>query len=266
MAERSTKEERLKSKSEMTVLQHLAELRKRLAISIIAVFIAGIFAYIAYNSILDFFLSPYCSIVGGNHCTLYVTGPLDGFALRIKVSLYGGIVLALPVILWELWRFITPGLHKREKRYAIPFIIFSILLFGFGAYVAFLTFPHALRFLSGAAGPHLKQIYSPSSYLNLILLLMVAFGVAFEFPVLLVSLQLAGVVTPKRLSSFRRWAIVIIFAADAIFIPSSDPFSLFAMAIPMVLFYEIAILIGRLVLRSKSRDSRDAQRLKSNSS
>lgn len=242
-----------KSSAEMTFLEHLAELRKRLAIAAVAVLLTSIVAYVSYNGILDFFLSPYCSIVGGNHCTLYVTGPLEGFALRIKVSIYGGIVLALPIILWELWRFVTPGLHKKEKRYAIPFIFFSVLLFAFGAFVAYLTFPHALRFLSGAAGPHLKQIYSPSSYLNLILILMLAFGVAFEFPVLLVSLEIAGVVTPQKLSSFRRWAIVIIFAADAVFIPSSDPFSLFAMAIPMVLFYEIAILVGKLVLRSKNR-------------
>lgn len=253
MVKLSKKTKDTSTPDQMTLIEHLAELRKRLAISLFAVLIGSIFAYIGYNHILNFFLSPYCSLVGKNHCTLYVTGPLDGFALRIKVSIYGGALLALPVMLWELWRFITPGLHKKEKRYAIPFVVFSLLLFGFGAYVALLTFPHALRFLSGAAGPHLTQIYSPSSYLNLILLLMVAFGVAFEFPVLLVSLEIAGIVTPKRLSDFRRWAIVIIFAVDAVFIPSSDPFSLFAMAIPMVLFYEIAIIVGRLLLRSRQK-------------
>lgn len=241
--------------SEMTIIQHLAELRRRLAVAVVAVILGAVISYFFYNQILDFFLNPYCSINGGSRCTLYVTGPLEGFALRLKVSIYGGMVLALPVILWELWRFITPGLRKNEKKYAIPFVIFSLLLFAFGAFVAYLTFPHALRFLSSAAGPHLQQIYSPSSYLNLIFLLMVAFGIAFEFPVLLVSLEFAGVVTPKRLSSFRRWAIVIIFAADAVFIPSSDPFSLFAMAIPMVLFYEIAILIGRIAIISKGKKS-----------
>ncbi|TAN25086.1 MAG: twin-arginine translocase subunit TatC [Actinomycetota bacterium] len=241
------------SSSEMSLIEHLAELRRRLVVILGSVFVTSILAYLVYNRILNFFLTPYCSIVGSDHCNLYVTGPLDGFALRIKVSIFGGIALAIPIILWELWRFITPGLHRNEKRYAIPFVVVSVLLFACGAYIAYLTFPHALRFLSGAAGPHLTQIYSPSSYLNLILLLMAAFGVAFEFPVLLVSLEIAGVVTPKRLSEFRRWAIVIIFAADAIFIPSSDPFSLFAMALPMVLFYEIAIVVGRIILRSKRK-------------
>lgn len=241
--------------SEMSLIEHLAELRRRLVIILSSVLVTSILAYLVYNRILDFFLTPYCSIVGPGHCSLYVTGPLDGFALRIKISIFGGIALALPIILWELWRFITPGLRRNEKKYAVPFVVVSVLLFAFGAYIAYLTFPHALRFLSGAAGPHLTEIYSPSSYLNLILLLMVAFGVAFEFPVLLVSLEIAGVVTPKRLSEFRRWAIVIIFAADAIFIPSSDPFSLFAMALPMVLFYEIAIVVGRIILRSRKKAS-----------
>lgn len=239
--------------SEMSLIEHLAELRKRLVVMLVSVFLGAIVAYALYNRILDFFLNPYCSIVGSNHCSLYVTGPLEGFTLRIKVSVFGGIAIALPIILWELWRFITPGLKKNEKRYAIPFVVSSVFLFALGSYIAYMTFPHALRFLSGAAGPHLTQIYSPSSYLNLILLLMVAFGIAFEFPVLLISLEIAGVVSPKRLSDFRRWAIVIIFAADAVFIPSSDPFSLFAMALPMVLFYEISIIVGKLVLRSRKK-------------
>lgn len=237
----------------MSLIEHLAELRRRLVIIFASVLVTSIIAYLLYNRILNFFIQPYCSIQGGNQCSLYVTGPLDGFALRIKISIFGGVAMALPIILWELWRFITPGLRRNEKKYAIPFVLVSLLLFAMGSLIAYQTFPHALRFLSGAAGPHLTQIYSPSSYLNLILLLMVAFGVAFEFPVLLVSLEIAGVVTPKRLSELRRWAIVVIFAADAIFIPSSDPFSLFAMALPMVLFYEIAILVGRLVLRSKHK-------------
>ena len=231
----------------------MAELRRRLVIILAALLATSIVAYALYNRILDFFLIPYCSIAGSNHCSLYVTGPLEGFGIRLKISIFGGIVLGLPVILWELWKFITPGLKRNEKRYAIPFVFTSVLLFAFGAFVAYLTFPHALRFLSGAAGPHLKEIYSPSSYLNLIILLMVAFGVAFEFPVLLVSLEIAGVVSPQRLSAFRRWAIVIIFAVDAVFLPSSDPFSLFAMALPMIFFYEIAILVGRLIARSKRR-------------
>jgi sec-independent protein translocase protein TatC len=242
----------LSADGQMTLLEHIAELRGRLVKVVLAIVVGSVIAYLIYGPILSFFTQPYCQISPNGHCQLYVTGPVDGFALRIKVSGYGGIFIALPVILWQLWRFITPGLKDREKRYALPFVLSSMLLFIAGAYVAYITFPHALSFLQSAGGSQLRQIYTPSSYLSFIFLLMAAFGASFEFPVLLVALQLAKVVTPKKLASWRRWAIVIIVTVAAVVIPSSDPFSLFALAIPLVLFYEIAILIGRVLLRDKS--------------
>ncbi len=237
----------------MSLLEHLAELRGRIVKAAVAVTVGAIVAYFFYGHILNFFTQPYCQVSGKTNCALYVTGPLEGFALRIKIAGYGGLLLASPVILYQLWRFVTPGLNPREKRYAVPFVLSSLLLFMGGALVAYITFPHALQFLQSAGGRQLHDIYTPNSYLNLIFLLMIAFGISFEFPVLLVALELAGVLTPKKLSSFRRWAIVIIFAVVAVFIPSSDPFSMFAMAIPLVVFYEVSILIGRLVTRRRAR-------------
>ena len=102
----------------------------------------------------------------------------------------------MPVLLFQLWRFVTPGLKANEKRYALPFTAATVTLFALGAFVAYLTFPHALRFLINVSGPHVRQILSPNAYIQLILLLMLAFGVTFEFPVILVSLELAGVLTP----------------------------------------------------------------------
>lgn len=235
----------------MSLMEHLGELRKRLVISAIAVAVGAVIAYSAYGPILNFFLHPLCSVNGTNGCRLYVTGPADGFALRVKVSGYAGLFIASPVVLSQLWKFIAPGLHKNEKRYAIPFVLVSFLLFAFGALVAYEVFPFVLKFLQGAAGAHIRDIYSPQSYLNFILILMVAFGIAFEFPVVLVSLELMGVVSPQKLAKNRRWAIVLIFAAGAVLIPSSDPYSLFALAIPLVVFYEASILLGRIATRKK---------------
>ncbi len=243
----------------MTLLEHLAELRGRIVKAAVAVTVGAIAAYFLYGHILNFFTEPYCQVSGKSDCALYVTGPLEGFALRIKIAGYGGALLASPVILYQLWRFVTPGLNPREKRYAIPFVFSSLVLFLAGALVAYITFPHALHFLQSAGGSQLHPIYTPNSYLNLIFLLMIAFGVSFEFPVLLVALEIAGVVTPKKLSAFRRWAIVIIFTVVAVFIPSSDPFSMFAMAIPLVVFYEASILIGRMVTRKRARAEASAQ-------
>lgn len=236
---------------EMTLVEHLTELRRRLIVCVVAALVGGVIAFSLYNHVLHFFVEPYCKVVGPGHgCNLYVTGPLDGFAIRLKIGAYGGLFLASPVLLWQLWRFITPGLHNNEKRYAVPFVVSSILLFVLGAVIAYLTFPHALSFLQTVGGPTLKQIYSPNSYLSLIVLLMVAFGLTFEFPVLLVFLEVVGVLSPAKLVAWRRKAIVVLVAAAAIITPSSDPFSMLALAVPMVIFYEASILIGKVLSRT----------------
>ena len=232
----------------MTLTEHLGELRRRVVISAAAFVVMAVVAFLAYPWILDALKHPYCE-VAPTHSGFNVTGPLDGLALRVKIAAYGGIFLASPVWLWELWRFITPGLNPNEKRYAVPFIAATIGLFTLGAGVAFLIFPHALQWLDSIGGPSLTQILDPNKYLSLIILLMVAFGVTFEFPVLLVSLELAGVLSPRQLSSWRRWAIVGIVVLAGVITPSSDPFSMLAMAIPLYIFYELSIIIGKIVRR-----------------
>ena len=233
----------------MTLGEHIAELRRRVVIAVLAFLAAAVAAWVLYPHIIVWLQSPYCKVAGPKHCALYVTGPLDALALRIKISAYGGLFLASPVILWELWRFITPGLNRNEKRYAIPFIIVSILLFSLGAVIAFYTFPHALKFLIGIGGNSLRQIFNPNSYLGLIVALMTVFGITFEFPVVLVSLELAGVLSWRTLSKWRRWAIVGIVLGAAIITPSGDPFSMLALAVPLYVFYEASILIGWLTRR-----------------
>lgn len=235
----------------MSVVEHLTELRRRLVVSILAVVVGGVVAFALYNHILDFLLDPYCELPRRppGPCTLFITDPLEGFATRLKVATWTGLFLASPVVLFQLWRFVTPGLNPNEKRYAVPFVIASVALFGMGAYLAKLTFPRALDFLVGVGGPNLEAIFSPTKYLRLILLMIAAFGLAFEFPVLLMFLQLAGVLTSRRLASWRRPAAVVIVAVAAVITPSQDPYSLLAMAGPMYLFYEGSILFGRLLHR-----------------
>jgi sec-independent protein translocase protein TatC len=213
-------------------------------------FATGIVAFVIYPEILRVLEAPYCKITP--HCSLYVTGPLDGLSLRIKIASYGALFMSAPVIVWELWRFITPGLHSNEKRYAVPFLAASMLLFSMGVALAYLTFPHALKFLGAIGGPTLHQLYGPSQYLGLVLALMTVFGVTFEFPVILVALQFVGVLTPARLAKSRRWAIVGIVVVAAVITPSGDPFSMLALAAPLYFFYELSIIIGRLSKRRVS--------------
>lgn len=233
---------------QMTLVEHLAELRRRLIVSIVFFALAVIVAYVLYGHILGLLTHPYC-VLQPHHCNLIVLAPLDGFGIRLDIAGYGGLLLASPILMWQLWRFITPGLKASEKRYAIPFVAASVGLFVLGAFVAWLTFPHALGFLKAVGGSQLTTYYTAQKYLSLILLLMAIFGATFEFPVLLVALELAGVLSPQKLARFRRWAIVIIVCVAAIVTPSSDPFSMLALAIPMIVFYELSIVIGRVAKR-----------------
>lgn len=229
----------------MPLVEHLAELRRRLIISIIALVVGATIGFILYNHILNFLITPYREVTHKNQFVFF--DPLEAFATRLKVAAWSGVFIASPVILWQLWRFITPGLHKKEKRFAIPFIVASIVLFLMGAVVAMITFRPALRFLVGVGGANLTPLFSASKYLSLVMLMIVAFGVAFEFPILLVFLELAGVVPSQKLRKWRRPAIVIIVTVAAVITPSQDPYSLFAMAVPMYVFYEASIVVGRLL-------------------
>ena len=242
------KAEDTKTLGSMTLVEHLTELRTRVFISCAAIAVGAIIAFVLYNRILDFLIHPYCEIRHGN-CKLYVQSPLDGIATRLKIAGYGGLMLASPVVLWELWRFVTPGLHKQEKRYAIPFIASSTFLFFAGVAIGYLTFPKALDFLIGIGGSRIQEIFSPKEYVSFFLKVMLAFGLSFEFPVVLVFLMLVRVLSARKLSGWRRPAIVIIVAAAAVITPSQDPYSLFAMAVPMYIFYELSIVVGKLLKR-----------------
>ena len=234
----------------MTVIEHLAELRRRIFVSLAAVAIGAVICFTLTPQIISFLTRFYAEALHRSQVkTLIFTGPADAFILRLKIATYGGVVLAMPVWLFELWRFVTPGLNPRERRYAVPFILSAIVLFAFGGFVAFLTLKPALSFLLGVGGQDLQPLLTGSSYLSLVALMIVAFGVAFEFPVLLVFLLLARVLTTEQLRRWRRWAIVLITLFAAVITPSQDPYSLFFMAVPMWIFYETSIIIGRILDR-----------------
>ena len=231
----------------MPVVQHLTELRNRLIVSVAALAVGAVVGFALYEPILRWLLGPYVTVTGSS--TLFITDPLEGFSTRLKVSGYTGVVLAMPVVLWQLWRFVTPGLHRRERRLAVPFVASAVGLFTLGAGLAFWTLPKALEFLVDIGGENLETIFSPGKYLGLVTFMMLAFGLAFEFPVVLVFLQLARILSSRKLRDWRRPVAVGIFVFVAIVTPSQDPYSLFALAVPMYVFYELSIVAGRLLKR-----------------
>lgn len=232
----------------MTLTEHLGELRHRLIVAVIAFVVAATVAAVFYNWLLGVLQHPYC-VANPHDCRFYVTGPLDPLTLRVEMAAFGGLILASPIILWQLWRFVTPGLRSNERKYAVPFVLASLVLFLLGCATAYIIFPHALQWLRDVGGDRLYELLSPTSYLSLIMWMMVLFGLAFEFPVVLVALELVRVVTTTQLLHWWRWSVIVITAAAAIFTPSSDPFSMLALAVPLVVFYFLAIGIGKLLGR-----------------
>ncbi|WP_419853433.1 twin-arginine translocase subunit TatC [Candidatus Poriferisodalis sp.] len=236
---------------------HVAELRNRLIWSIVAIGLGMVVGLIVYDWLLsEVFLPPYCNVLEAQEidrpCSLVITAPLEGFRTRIKVSAYLGVVLAMPVLLWHLWRFITPALDRREKRWAIPFVIAGFVLFSAGALLAYFTFERALDFLIAVSGDAVDPLLGPGAYLGLVTFMMLAFGIGFEFPIVLIFAQLAGIVEPRQLNRARRYAIVGIVAGAAIITPSGDPITLAALSVPLYVFYELSILVGYLILRRRS--------------
>ncbi len=234
-------------------MEHLTELRRRLVICVIAVAVGTLLGFFLYSTVIHFISNPYRAfahkhpnkVIGGGQ--LVVNGPLEGFSVRLKIAAYLGIFFASPVLLWELWRFITPGLHKNEKKYAISFVISAILLFSLGVFVANLVWPKALEFLINIGGNNVASLFGPQKYVNLYVAAAAIFGVVFLFPIVLVFLEITGVVTSRKFRDVRRPAIVGIAIVAAVATPSNDPYSFVGMAIPLYLFYELSILVGRIL-------------------
>jgi sec-independent protein translocase protein TatC len=202
----------------MTLAEHLSELRTRLVISVISVFLFGVIAFVFYPEILRVLQSPYCAATP-KHCTFLVTNPLDGLTLRVKIAFFGGFLLSLPITMWHAWRFITPGLKAKERRYALPFVSAAFLFFAGGVAVAYFSFGHAIKFLEAIGGRTLVTAYNPNQYLTLFLLMLFVFGLTFDFPVVLVALEMAGLVKPRTLLRGWRYAVIAITIAAAALSP-----------------------------------------------
>lgn len=239
----------------MSLMEHLVELRSRLIKCFVAIALGAAAGWILYKPVLSILMDPLRELADDPNVsdTFISFDPLEQFMLRIKMSTYLGIALAMPFLLWQLWAFIAPGLYQNERRHAGAFVAAATILFALGATIAYYTLPEALGFLQSVGGDDVEYQYTTENYIMLILYMMLAFGVGFQFPIVIVFLQLIGLVEPAQLAKFRRFAVVIIFAAAAVITPSADPISLVALALPMVLFYEISILIGRLIGRRRRR-------------
>jgi sec-independent protein translocase protein TatC len=243
----------------MTVVEHLEELRTRLVISLGAVAVTSVVGFVFYRRILDFLAEPYCRAIaslppsarppGNLECALASFEPTGPFLTFLKIGFFSGFLIALPVVLYQVWRFITPGLTKRERRMSIPFVLSSMVLFVGGTLFAFAILPRGLSFLLSFGGESLIPFLTADRYISFLIFLILAFGLSFEFPLLLVFLAVADIITAQQMRSWRRYVYfgAVVFAAVAT--PTQDPYTMLLMWIPLVLLYEGAILIVRLLKR-----------------
>lgn len=254
----TTADKQEQTQGNMSLIEHLTELRKRIIVSVVAVAVGAIVAYIFYNPILEFLLDPHCQINGDDGllqgCGLLARSPLEGFSVRLMVASYAGVGMAMPIILWQLWSFVAPGLYPQERKYGMAFVVLSFILFAFGAGLAYWSLPRALEFLVDVGGPNLENVYSPKEYIGFVVKMMLGFGLGFEFPIILIFLQLIGLVDNKQLRAGRRFALVGIVALVAVLTPSGDPYTLMVLSVPMYLFYEISIAFGWWRSRKQSKE------------
>jgi sec-independent protein translocase protein TatC len=249
----------------MTLVAHLTELRNRVAKALLALLIATAIAFWWYEEGLgEFIRAPYCGLdedlrYGGDAsggCGLLITDVFGGVFIRLKVAFLAGAVLSAPFWLYQLWAFITPGLKRHEKRYGIGFVAVSTLLFALGAFLAYVSLAKGLELLLTLAGDGVVIALTAQDYIGFVLSLLVAFGVSFEVPLIAIALNLVGVLSHEVLSRSRRWIFFLTIVFAAFVTPTQDPFTMLLMAGPMIVLFELAIQVARVVDRRRAR--RDA--------
>ena len=235
----------------MSFLDHLDELRVRLIRCLLAVVVAFVLCFGFNIQIFRMLAAPIKQVLPAGRQELFYTTPTEGFGISMKVSLLAGIFLASPFILWQVWLFISPGLYRKEKLYALPFLFGSTTLFILGgAFAYIMALPRTLSFLINF-NPELSPLITATEFFDFAMLIILGMGVVFQLPVLIGFLSLFGIVTPRFLIHHFKFAILISFIIAAVISPTGDVINLMVFALPMILLYVLSIGISYLFKRSR---------------
>jgi sec-independent protein translocase protein TatC len=252
----------------MPLMEHIRELRNRVIKIALVVTAGSIAGWFVYYPVFDFIKRPYCkaqpaSAVAsalaksagqiGAHCDLYYTGLFDPLVLRLQISIAVGVIISSPIWLYQVWAFIAPGLYRRERRWAYYFVGAALPLFAIGATIAYFVMTRGIEFLMHVAPPDTTALITINTYLSYAGMMLTIFGIAFELPLVVVLLNLAGVLTHARFRKWRRVIIFLVFAFAAVFTPSPDPLSMLALALPCVVLIEVAEVFAWVHDRRKAR-------------
>ncbi|MEM5788875.1 MAG: twin-arginine translocase subunit TatC, partial [Syntrophobacteraceae bacterium] len=240
-----SEENTTKDETQMPLTQHLEELRGRLLTSFLTIGFAFVLCYAFSEKIFEILMRPWIAAMPeGQSAKLIYTAPHEAFFTYMKVAFIAAIVISMPVILWQIWRFIAPGLYQNEKKYMLPVIFFSGLCFMIGALFGyFVVFPAGFKFFASFASDFITPMMKTSEYLSFANKLLLCFGLAFELPVFAFFLAKLGIINADFLKRKRKIAIVLIFIAAAVLTPSPDVLSQLLMAIPCIILYELSVWI-----------------------
>jgi sec-independent protein translocase protein TatC len=250
----------LSTEDRISLWEHLDELRKRLFVCIIAVTLGVVLAAFFNSFMFEVLLYPIRHVPGLPHSATSITtfSPAEPFMVSLKVWIVGGVILASPILIWELWAFLAPAFTANEKRYFYPVVFASSALFFAGCALAyFLVLPKGLAFLLTFSAGFFNVQLRAQDYFTFMALFILAFGVVFELPIVLVLLAKVGVIDDKWLRKNRRWAVIAMAFAAAVITPSQDAFSMLAMFLPLYVLYEVSIVLARFVQPKPAREARE---------
>ena len=245
----------------MTLMEHLEELRRRLIRSVLSIIVGFLIAYGFHLQIYGFMQAPIVFALKAHHLPteLVYHNPIDPFNMYLEISLMAGCILASPYVLYQVWRFISPGLYAHERRYVMPFMASTVALFLAGAYFGYRwVYPESLEFLLGYSS-QFRPLIEINEYTNLFLTVILGLGITFELPIVVFFLSLFGIVSPKFLWKNFRYAVLIIFVIAAIITPTPDILTMCVFATPMLTLYLLSIGVSYMVHPARRRARREAQ-------
>ena len=231
----------------MSFIEHLEELRSRIIKSLIALFVGFVVSYFFTSYLIQILTLPFQA--GGNS-QLSLLAPTEGFMVQLKTAFLAGLVVSCPVIFFQFWKFVAPGLYEKEKRYVLPIVFWSVLLFLCGAFFAYQVLPFAMKFFQSFATEDVSNFWSLGKYITFVTYLILAFGLVFELPLIIYFSAKMGLVTPDFLRKKRRHAIITLLILSALITPP-DVFTQAVLAVPLVILYEMSIFLA--VIAHKKR-------------
>jgi sec-independent protein translocase protein TatC len=260
----------------MSLMEHLFELRRRLFFGTLGILVGTIIGFVWFGhgipaiglpSLSDILTGPYCAVPAserlvlgdGDGCKLLATGPFSALELQLKSALIAGVVLSSPVWLYQLWEFVTPALYSKERRYAITFVTCGGLLFAIGALLAYVVIREGLTVLLSFGGDATIAALSPDSYFSFLIAMLIIFGVSFELPLLLIMLNQIGMISSAKLSKWRRYSIFGMVVFAGLVVPGNDPVTMLALAVALILLYELSVQVTRIHDRRAAKRERFAE-------